>query len=77
MDNWLFTFPFTLTKKYANVIIHTLCRVTKECDFVSKYFDWYEKVNVEELKEVVETIKMGGIIVFPTETVFGIGRKCL
>ena len=45
--------------------------------FVSKYFDWYEKVNVEELKEVVETIKMGGIIVFPTETVFGIVRKCL
>lgn len=39
------------------------------------YYNWKKKVNTKELKEVCNLIKNGNIIVFPTETVYGIGAN--
>ena len=41
------------------------------------YFDWSKKINIEELNKVSDTIQNDGIIVFPTETVYGIGANAL
>ncbi len=41
------------------------------------YFDWSKKINIEELNKVSDTIQNNGIIVFPTETVYGIGANAL
>lgn len=40
------------------------------------YYNWKKNINTEELEEVVNLIKRGEIIVFPTETVYGIGADC-
>ena len=40
---------------------------------MQNYFDFKEKINNEKIKEVAKCIKQGGIAVFPTETVYGIG----
>lgn len=42
-----------------------------------KVYDWKNDINKKELKEVVNTLKNNGIIVFPTETVYGIGGNAL
>ncbi len=39
------------------------------------YYNWKENTNTEELKIVCNLIKNGEIIVFPTETVYGIGAN--
>lgn len=39
---------------------------------MSKYLDLKESKDYTKLKEVAEVIKDGGIVVFPTETVYGI-----
>lgn len=39
------------------------------------YYNWKENTNTEELKVVCNLIKNGEIIVFPTETVYGIGAN--
>jgi len=44
---------------------------------VPLYFDWSKKINIEELNKVSDTIQNDGIIVFPTETVYGIGVNAL
>lgn len=44
---------------------------------MSKYLDLKENKDYTKLKEVAETIKNGGIVVFPTETVYGIGADAL
>lgn len=36
-----------------------------------------KKINIEELNKVSDTIQNDGIIVFPTETVYGIGANAL
>lgn len=41
-----------------------------------KIFDWKENINKEELEEVIEVLKNDGIIIFPTDTVYGIGCNC-
>ena len=40
---------------------------------IMKILDWKEKINNKELIDVANTIKSGGLVIFPTETVYGIG----
>lgn len=44
---------------------------------MSEYIDFKNEIEDEVLKEVAKTIKEGGIVVFPTETVYGIGTNAL
>ena len=44
---------------------------------MQKYLDLREDKDYSKLKEIGEIIKNGGIVVFPTETVYGIGVNCL
>lgn len=39
------------------------------------YYNWEKNINTKELIEVGEKIKTGGLVVFPTETVYGIGAN--
>lgn len=43
---------------------------------MSKIFDWKNSIKQEELEEVIDKIKNDGIIIFPTDTVYGIGCNC-
>lgn len=38
-----------------------------------KILDWKDKINTNELKEVTNCFKSGGLVIFPTETVYGLG----
>ena len=38
-----------------------------------KIFDWKNKINDHELDEVNKCLKSGGLVIFPTETVYGLG----
>ena len=40
-----------------------------------KLFNWKEKIDEAELEEVVEILNNDGVVIFPTETVYGIGGK--
>lgn len=42
---------------------------------ITKHFNWKEKINESELVECADIIKNNGIIVFPTETVYGIAAN--
>lgn len=42
---------------------------------VTEVFDWQDGVNNEELNRVVHILETGGIVIFPTETVYGIGAN--
>lgn len=44
---------------------------------MTKIYNWKEKINKKELEEVVQTLKNNGVIIFPTETVYGIGGNAL
>lgn len=39
------------------------------------YYNWKENTNIEELKIVCNLIKNGEVVIFPTETVYGIGAN--
>ncbi len=41
------------------------------------YYNWTEKTNTEELKIVCNLIRNGELVIFPTETVYGIGANAL
>lgn len=43
----------------------------------SKFIDSKEKLNIEEIKEAAQAIKNGKLVLFPTETVYGIGANAL
>ena len=43
----------------------------------TKVFDWQNEINENELDETVKVLKDGGIVIFPTETVYGIGTNAL
>lgn len=43
----------------------------------TKVFDWQNEIKENELNESVEVLKKGGIVIFPTETVYGIGTNAL
>lgn len=40
-----------------------------------RLFNWKENIDESELRDVVNTLKNDGIVIFPTETVYGIGGK--
>lgn len=42
---------------------------------MQKYIDFRKNVDFEKLKEPAKIIKNGGIVIFPTETVYGIGTN--
>ncbi len=44
---------------------------------ISKYSNQKNKINEEEIKEAAEEIKNGNLVLFPTETVYGIGANAL
>ena len=44
---------------------------------MQNYLDFKEKIDYTKLKEVAKTIKQGGIAVFPTAIVYGIGTNGL
>lgn len=41
------------------------------------YYNWIEKTNTEELKVICNLIRNGELVIFPTETVYGIGANAL
>lgn len=43
----------------------------------SKYINLKEKIEIEKLKEPAKAIREGKLVVFPTETVYGIGANAL
>lgn len=42
-----------------------------------KIYNWKEKTNQEEIKEIKKVIEENGLIIFPTETVYGIAASAL
>ena len=40
-------------------------------------FDWSKEINSDELKQVVQALNENKIVIFPTETVYGIGGNAL
>lgn len=44
---------------------------------MQRYLDLKDDIDYTKLKEPAEIIKNGGIVVFPTETVYGIGTNAL
>lgn len=44
---------------------------------MSNYYNWKQKINENELYEIISILKNNGIIIFPTETVYGIGGNAL
>ncbi len=44
---------------------------------MEKYLNQKDKIDYNKLKEPAEIIKQGGIVIFPTETVYGIGTNGL
>ena len=44
---------------------------------MDNYLDFRKVTNYDKLKAPAEILKQGGIVVFPTETVYGIGANCL
>ena len=44
---------------------------------MSKFYDWKNGIKEEELTDVVNTLNNDGIVVFPTETVYGIAGSSL
>lgn len=44
---------------------------------MGKIFDWKNSITEYELKEVIKDIRNGELVVFPTETVYGIGTTAL
>lgn len=42
-----------------------------------KVFDWKNNINKEELKEVIDILNNNGVIIYPTETVYGLGGNAL
>lgn len=42
---------------------------------MTEVYDWQKNINEDELNSCVNKLKNGGIVIFPTETVYGIGAN--
>lgn len=42
---------------------------------MTEIYDWKNNIDEKELKNCVNVLKNGGIVIFPTETVYGIGTN--
>ena len=42
---------------------------------ITEVFDWQDEINEQELNRTVHVLEQGGIVIFPTETVYGIGAN--
>lgn len=42
---------------------------------MTKIYNWSENINENELDNCIEVLMNGGIVIFPTETVYGIGTN--
>ena len=42
----------------------------------SMLYNWEDDISDDELEKVVDTLDNGGIVIFPTDTVYGIGCNC-
>jgi len=47
------------------------------CDIMTKYIDFKESLNDQELNEASISLRNGELVIFPTETVYGIGANAL
>ena len=56
-----------------NIGFDKICRG----DYMTKIFDFTKNINENELKEAAKSIKEGNLVIFPTETVYGIGANAL
>lgn len=43
----------------------------------SKFVDCKENIDIEKIKEIANQVKKGSLVLFPTETVYGIGANAL
>lgn len=50
--------------------------IYKPSDKDSKLYNWEDGIVEEELDDVIETLNNGGIVIFPTDTVYGMGCNC-
>ena len=41
------------------------------------FYDWKENINAEELENVIKVIVDGGVVIFPTDTVYGVAANSL
>lgn len=44
---------------------------------MTKYYDFKEKINEKDLEEIIKIFENDGVIIFPTETVYGMGCNAL
>jgi L-threonylcarbamoyladenylate synthase len=44
---------------------------------MTKIFDFKTEINKDELEEAAQSLKKGKLVIFPTETVYGIGANAL
>ncbi len=42
---------------------------------MTRIYNWQQDIDEKELNDCVQTLKNGGVIIFPTETVYGIGAS--
>ena len=62
------------SKKEMNIEEHLILANTVKD---SKLFNWEEEIDEKELEEVIETLDNDGLIIFPTDTVYGIACNSL
>ncbi len=44
---------------------------------ITKKYNWKEEIKEEELQEVIKILKQDGVVIFPTDTVYGIACNSL
>ncbi len=44
---------------------------------MTKYFNWQKEIKEEELDYVINVLNNNGVVIFPTETVYGLGGNAL